>query len=199
MNFNEYRYLVYSDLYRTSGKIDRKTLLSNICTGEMFKYIFWMRTCRFLIGKPWARLVLFRLAHLMYNHYTFKFGIDIPFMTEIGPGFYIGHFSGIFIYQYCHIGRNCCISQGVTVGLSPRGKNAGYPVLGDNVYIGPGAKVIGNIRVGNNVAIGANAVVTRDLPDNAVAVGIPAQVISYDGSDGYVILTDYDQYLTRVN
>jgi serine O-acetyltransferase len=91
------------------------------------------------------------------------------------------------------IGRNCNISQGVTLGQANRGPRKGYPVIGDNVYIGPGAKVIGNVRVGSKVAIGANCVVTRDVPDNAVAVGIPGHVVSSERSAGYVQL---DRLLT---
>lgn len=84
------------------------------------------------------------------------------------------------------------LSQQVTIGVVNRGKMKGYPTIGDNVYIGPGAKVIGNVHVGNNVAIGANCVVTKDVPDNAVVVGIPGQVISYEGSTGYINKTDYE-------
>lgn len=84
------------------------------------------------------------------------------------------------------IGENCNISQGVTIGVVNRGPKAGAPSIGDRVYIGPGAKIIGNIKIGNDVAIGANAVVTKDIPDNAVAVGVPAKVISYEGSAGYI-------------
>ena len=61
-----------------------------------------------------------------------------------------------------------------------------------NIYIGPGAKIVGAVRIGNNVAIGANCVVTKDVPDNSVVVGIPGKVISQKGSTGYVIRTDYD-------
>jgi serine O-acetyltransferase len=67
------------------------------------------------------------------------------------------------------------------------------PVIGDNVYIGPGAKIIGRVNMGSGVAIGANAVVTKDVPDNAVVVGVPAKVISYNGSKGYINKTDYDK------
>ena len=79
----------------------------------------------------------------MLDHYKYKFGIGIPFITEIGPGFYVGHFGGIFVYPDSKIGRNCNLSQGVTIGNANRGKNKGYPTIGDNVYIGPGAKIIG--------------------------------------------------------
>ena len=127
----------------------------------------------------------------MFYRCTYKFGIGIPFITEIGPGLFIGHFGCIFIYPECKIGKNLNISQGVTIGNANRGKNKGYPTIGDNVYIGPGAKIIGAVKVGNNVAIGANCVVTKDVPDNAVVVGVPGTIISYMGSVGYVDNTDY--------
>ena len=78
------------------------------------------------------------------------------------------------------------------VGQANRGGNKGYPTIGDNVYIGPGAKIVGAVKVGNNVAIGANCVVTKDVPDNAVVVGVPGKIISYTGSEGYVNRTDYE-------
>ena len=75
------------------------------------------------------------------------------------------------------IGKNCTIFQGVTIG-SIRGIKGGVPTIGDNVIIFAGAKIIGNVKIGNNTVIGANAVVTHNIPDNSVAVGIPAKVIS---------------------
>ena len=90
------------------------------------------------------------------------------------------------------IGKNCNISQGVTLGQANRGQNKGYPILGDNIYIGPGAKIVGAVKIGNNVAIGANCVVTKDVPDNSVVIGIPGKVISQKGSKDYVTKTDYD-------
>jgi len=69
----------------------------------------------------------------------------------------------------------------------------GVPTIGDNVYIGPGAKLFGAIVVGDNAAIGANCVVTHDVPENAVVVGIPGKVISYEGSQGYINNNDDEQ------
>ena len=69
----------------------------------------------------------------------------------------------------------------VTIGLKVRGKNRGNPTIGDNVYIAPGVKIFGDIKIGNNVAIGANCVVTKDIPDSSVVVGIPGKVISQEG------------------
>lgn len=91
------------------------------------------------------------------------------------------------------IGKNCNLSQEVTIGITPRGERQGTPIIGDNVYIGPGAKIIGNVKIRNRVAIGANCVVTKDVPDNAVVVGIPGRVIAYQGSKGYVNQTDYEK------
>lgn len=69
----------------------------------------------------------------------------------------------------------------------------GAATIGNNVYIGPGAKIIGSVKIGDDVAIGANCVVTKDVPDHAVVVGVPGRIISYRGAAGYVIHTDYER------
>lgn len=94
-------------------------------------------------------------------------GIDIPRSARIGPGFYIGHFSGIFVSAHAVIGRDCFISQGVTIGVGGSGHKRGVPVLGDNVYLGAGCKLFGRIAVGNGVKVGANAVVHCSLEAGA--------------------------------
>jgi serine O-acetyltransferase len=123
---------------------------------------------------------------MLYWHLTYKYGIWVDFNADIGPGFYIGHFGGIFISEEVKIGRNCNISQGIVIGKRNRGEKKGCPVLGDKVYVGAGAKIIGKIKIGNNVAIGVNSVVVDDIPDNSVVVGIPGKVISSKGSEDYV-------------
>ena len=79
---------------------------------------------------------------------------------------------GIFISNKAKIGRDCVIFQQVTIGSNTLedSKHKGYPVIGNNVYIGAGAKIIGNVHIGNNCRIGANAVVVDDVPDNSVVV-----------------------------
>lgn len=100
----------------------------------------------------------------------------IPYETEIGEGTRFGYAAmAIVIHKKAVIGKNCRISQGVTIGGTPN--RVELPVIGDNVYIGAGAKIIGSIKIGNNVVIGANSVVITDIPDNCVAVGMPAKVI----------------------
>lgn len=194
MNFEYYKFLLYSDLYRITGSARLATLLRYVLIGESYKYNFWMRTCKYTRHHALMKFTVYPLARIVLGHLNYKMGISIPPETSIGSGFYIGHFGGIVVNSKTRIGDNCNISHGVTLGKSNRGKNKGYPTLGDNIYIGPGAMISGNITVGNNVAIGANCVVTSDIPDNAVVVGIPGRIISYEGAVGYVNRTDYERY-----
>ena len=95
--------------------------------------------------------------------------------------FYTPHsFYGIFISQNASIGKGCTIFQQVTIGSNTLSKTIGGPTIGNNVYIGAGAKIIGNIKVGNNVRIGTNAVVVKDIPDNATVVLQQPRVIIHE-------------------
>ena len=158
-----------------------------------FRFMFWLRLAAMTRASGGLWTIPHLAARLMHKRLRFKYGISIPYQTSIGPGFYIGHFGGIVINEAVVIGRNVNISQGVTIGQSNRGERCGVPVIGEGVYIGPGAVIVGAVRVGKGSAIGANAVVTRDLCENAVAAGIPARVISTKGSAGYVQYCDYPE------
>jgi len=192
MTCQEYLYFVRADLWRHGGANGGAALLRAVLFGEGASYSFWMRTCAFLRSKALTKWTLFPFAKLMYRRSCIAFGVWIPYSVRVGPGLHIAHASCIFVNENALIGRNCTICQGVTLGVRNRGEKAGTPILGDNVYIGPGAKIIGGVRVGNNVAIGANAVVVEDVPNNAVVVGIPGRVISWAGSEGYVTHTEYE-------
>ena len=93
----------------------------------------------------------------------------------VGRNFVIDHFGGIIISGYAKFGDNCRLRDGVVVGLR-RVEEKCAPIIGNNVDIGSGAKLLGQIRIGDNVLIGANAVVLCDVPDNSIAVGVPAVV-----------------------
>lgn len=112
--------------------------------------------------------VLFKLVQILT-------GIELPCEVPVGKNFVIDHSGGIVISGFARIGDNCRIRNGVVIGLARVGEPCA-PVIGNNVDIGAGAKILGNIRIGNNVSIGANAVVIRDVPDNSIAVGVPAVV-----------------------
>jgi serine O-acetyltransferase len=200
MTWTQLRELWRADLYRHTAETSWRHLLIHVLFsdgGERFndgvKYMFYLRLCRYLkTHRPrWLVWPLYRVAMRIFTHYKYKFGCLIPHTTMIGAGLYLGHVRDIIINEQAVIGENCNISQGVTIGQANRGRRRGTPVIGRNVYIGPGAKIVGAVHVGNNVAIGANCVVTDDVPDHAVVVGIPGKVISFAGSAGYVNRTDY--------
>jgi len=105
--------------------------------------------------------------------------IAISTGSEIGAGLFIPHAQCIVIGYSSKIGRNVTVYQGVTLGQVPGKRKNGrtFPTIGDNVMLGAGAKILGPVTIGNNAMIGANAVVLSDIPENAVAAGVPARVV----------------------
>ena len=191
MTFSEYKNLVFSDFYREDGRTGYQNVFKELIIGESFKYNFWMRTCTFLREYKILKYTLYVMARLMYRHYGYKLGINIPTSAKIGRGLYIIHYGGIIINKDCVIGDNCNISQGVTLGEESIGANKGSPIIGDNVYIGPGSTLLGRVVVGDNVVIRANSLIINDIEDNSVVMGVPARVISSSGGEGYIGFTDY--------
>lgn len=138
----------------------------------VYRYGQWVKTL------PLVFRILFDPIYLVLNGLIkLCWGIELPRAAKIGGGLYIGHFGGITISAATVMGSNCNISQGITIGVSGAGEKRGVPVIGNNVYIAPGARVFGKIRIGNNVKIGANAVVHGDVPDNSLAILSPGFVV----------------------
>lgn len=173
---------IKEDLFRYVGEYSTKKFFKSYFSIPGFRYMVWVRLGQYYRDNK----IVFLFIKLIHRKLTYKFGIQIPTSASIGRGFYIGHFNEIIVNGGGKIGDNVNISQGVTIGQVNIGKKKGVPVIGNEVYIGPGAKIIGNVTIGNNVAIGANAVVTSDIPANSVAAGVPARIISNKGSEGYV-------------
>jgi serine O-acetyltransferase len=151
---------------------------------------FWaMIVYRFGRWRYRVRPALMRKFFSLVYHILFKLvqivtGIELPCEAEVGRNFIIDHFGGIVISGYAKFGDNCRIRNGVVVGLrNVEDKRA--PIIGDNVDIGAGAKVLGPIRIGDNVRIGANAVVLCDVSANSIAVGVPAVVKPRDLKDEF--------------
>jgi serine O-acetyltransferase len=127
----------------------------------------------------WRTPILRKTLSLVYK-FLFKVvqivtGIELPCEAMVGRNFIIDHFGGVIVSGYARFGDNCRIRNGVVVGLR-RVDQKVAPVIGDNVDIGAGAKLLGPIRIGNHAIIGANAVVLCDVPDNCIAVGVPAVI-----------------------
>ncbi len=187
MTFAECVKTIRCDLYRYCPEHGLATLARQFLLVPGFRYTVLMRLLAYcsrhkLIFLPFL-LVL--KPSLLYNAVTY--GISIPYDTKIGPGLYIGHYGGIVIHPEARLGANCNVNHGVTIGATFGGRHPGCPRILNNVYLGPGCKVIGGITVGSDVAVGANAVVTQSVPDHCVVVGVPAQVISQDGASKYVV------------
>lgn len=153
----------------------------------VYKY-FWMDCLRFQLRlrriewlyntmrrNPFRRLRWF-LLEVMNHRLATRLGFSIP-KNVFGPGLCIVHYGTIVVNPLARVGRNCRIHPSTSIG-----DYDGVPTLGDNVYIGPGAKLFGNITVGDNVAIGANSVVNRSFGSDVTIAGIPAKVISPIGA-----------------
>lgn len=117
MNIKELKSLWLSDLYRYSGTTKLKDLLKCIVLVPGHRYSFYMRLCNYL-NKKIQFLPFFVFFRIVLMHYETKFGISIPFDTQIGKGSYIGHFGNIVVNSKEIIGNNCNISQGVTIGIA---------------------------------------------------------------------------------
>lgn len=108
-------------------------------------------------------------------------GIEIHPGAKIGKGFFIDHGMGVVVGETSIIGDNVLLYQGVTLGGTGVEKGKRHPTIGNNVVIGAGAKVLGNITIGDNSYIGANAVVIKDVPANSTVVGVPGRITKQDG------------------
>ncbi len=131
-----------------------------------------------------------------YNKYLEKYNSFIPINAVFYDKPTFPHcFYGIFISSGAIIGRNCTIFHQVTIGSNTLvdSKHRGMPTSGDNVFIGCGAKIIGNVKVGNNVRIGANCIVASDIPDNATVVLPPPKVIQHTmkRNNGFISYSNY--------
>jgi serine O-acetyltransferase len=130
---------------------------------------------RYRVRPTVARRILSIVYRVLYKFVQIITGIELPCEAEVGHGFVIDHFGGVVISGYARFGNNCRIRTGVVVGLRHVGEKSA-PTVGHNVDIGSGAKLLGAIKIGDNVLIGANAVVLCDVPDDSIAVGVPAVV-----------------------
>ena len=139
-----------------------------------------------LIHPGFKILIYYKISHYLYlKKFYFlsriisergkrKTGIEIHPGAIIGKNLFIDHGSGVVIGETTIIGDNVTIFHGVTLGATGKEQGKRHPTIGNNVYIGCGAKILGNIVIGDNVKIGANAVVLKDIPSNSTYVGIPA-------------------------
>lgn len=176
---------IRSDMFRYRGKRGLVEFLFLSLTSSGFLATFCYRIsarmkelrCPVIIYAPVRAVALF---------FSRTCNKELPSTCRIGAGLCLLHGGTVVINSESEIGVNCTISHGVTIGHTIGGKHPGSPKIGNRVFIGPGAVVLGGITIGDDAAIGANAVVTGNVASSAVVVGIPAREISREGSNSYI-------------
>ena len=169
----------YSDVFRYYGKAE--TWKQRFFRPRELQYIIRMRKCQSTSGflRKWHSMRLRSLSQ--------KTLIQIPYSTQIGEGFYIGHCGRIIINSDAVLGKNVNIATGVTIGQENRGARKGCPVIGNSVWIGTNAVIVGNIKIGDDVLIAPLTFVNFDIPSHSIVIGNPAKIIpSGNATDGYV-------------
>lgn len=173
---SDYKYYIQQDLLAYQL---RKVGLYDWCWQDCLRFQLRLRKIEYLNNvkkhNPFCRLYLFFLE--VVNHkLAAKLGFTIP-KNVFGPGLCVVHYGTIVVSPLAKVGKNCRIHPSTSIG-----DYCGAPQIGDNVYIGPGAKLFGPITIGNNVAVGANSVVNKSFGDNVCLGGSPASVISAKSS-----------------
>lgn len=168
----KYKKLIKADLYRyTKGK--KISIFSKV------RLYGWSYT------KIWRKVNFYKDNKILYwlwgyvlYRKSIKYGFQISPQATIGKGLYIGHFGTIIVGNEVKIGDNCNLSPNVIIGRTNRGERKGSPQIGNCVWIGSGAVVVGNIRIGDNVLIAPNSYVNFNVPDNSIVIGNPAMIHS---------------------
>ncbi len=159
----EYKDIYFADKQRNGG-------------GYALQYIRLMRKAQFSNGL--FRFIYKKLMRCM----TLFFGLEIPWNLKVGKGLYLGHAYNITIHPDCEIGEWCNIHKGVTIGQQNRGKRKGAPKIGNRVWIGVNATIVGKVVIGDDVLISPNAFVNCDVPSHSIVIGNPCEIHHHDNA-----------------
>jgi serine O-acetyltransferase len=174
--------IIRADLLRYTGETASGQFLPSLLIPG-FRFTFFLRKSqqfkkRSLLG------FMYRMLLQLHAHF---YGFQIPPSTQIGKGLYIGHWGTIVVNAKTIIGDYCNLSPGVTIGQTNRGNNKGTPVIGNRVWIGTNAVIVGNVTIGDNVMIAPNAFVNISIPSNSLVVGNPASILPRNNAtEGYI-------------
>lgn len=176
-------YKIYLEADRKARNYPKKRIwLGNRKEVPLLKYQILMRKTEYYNNCKTGYINKIILLWLKYKYkkLSIKYGFTIPINT-FGPGLCIAHRGTIVINDATKIGKNCRINIDVNIETN-MGESGQSPIIGDNCFIGPGAKLFGRISIGNNVAIGANSVVNKSFPDNVTIAGVPAKIVNHKGT-----------------
>jgi serine O-acetyltransferase len=175
--------IIKADLYRHDGLKGVSGFLYAFLFIPGFRYLYLFRKA----SKHRKHSIPCLFYKLLLLRYSYKYGFRIFESTQIGEGFYIGHCGSVYVHGYAKIGKYCNITHNVTIGQANRGRLKGVPTLGDKVWIGTGAVIVGNIKIGSNVLISPNSFVAFDVPDNSVVMGNPGKIMHRENAtEGYI-------------
>lgn len=182
----------------------KKQILSDrcrVCTEENFiklikikmthpslKYLKIYRKAKYYSDKGGSvnKILSVWYSYLLFN-YSVKFGYQINRNCTVGLGLYLGHRGSIVVNGQAVLGNNVNLANGVTIGATPRGERKGVPKIGDNVWIGANAVIVGNVTIGSDVLIAPNSFVNFDVPCHSIVIGSPGKIISRENAtDGYI-------------
>lgn len=174
-----------------------KSELKKIIQADMSRYydkVPVMKPIQVRYLKTYRKAAYYKKKSLRGMYYRFrlkqlseKTGIQIPTKAQIGKGFYVGHFGTIIINPDAIIGENVNVATGVTIGKTNRGNSKGVPKIGNSVWIGTNAVIVGNIKIGDDVLIAPNAYVNVDVPDHSIVIGNPAVIHPRENAtEGYI-------------
>jgi len=181
-----------ADLYRYGGEKATCYFMKALSKSlPAFRYTYFLRHAS-VFPKYSFRGFFYRV---LLNHYSYKYGFQIPPNTKIGKGLYIGHRGPVVINGRAELGDNCTLAHVVNIGQTNRGERKGCPKIGNKVWIGVGAVIVGKIIIGDNVLIAPNSYVNFDVPSNSIVMGNPASIKQrVNATEGYVnyAFTDTD-------
>ena len=174
--------IISEDLFRFNGKKGVLSMLKTAISKWSFRHVLLLR---------WYQLSRLKLLpRLLLRHSCLLTGIQIGWKTKIGKGFLIVHYGDIAINNDVVIGNYCTVSHGATIGIASRGAKAGCPTLGNYVWVGSNAAIVGKITIGDDVLIAPLAYVNIDVPSHSIVIGNPAKIIPCEHAT--------KDYITRV-
>ena len=179
--------IIKNDFYRNNRSTDKKGYIKAFLrSNNTMSLLLYFRICNYfaeLEHKNPLQFLMHCYCYVRFSSIKNKCGIELNQHTKIGKGLRFPHKGNIVIHPLAVIGDNCEIMQGVTIGNNILKDSDDVAVIGDEVIMCAGSKIIGGVKIDNTVLIGANAVVTHDIPKNSKVAGSPARIIGTFDSD----------------